>query len=854
MLGAARSGVRRVVYAASSSIYGSGPELPRRETQRPDPQSPYAASKLAAEYYLHSLGALHGVETVALRYFNIFGPGQDPASEYAAVVPRFIVAGLNGESPTIYGDGHQTRDFTYVDNVVAANLAAAVRPGISRLTCNVGCGGRFSLLDLLARVEEALGVDVTPTFGPARAGDVPHSQADISLAVERLGFDPAVGFDDGVRRTVNWFRERHDAARAGASEGAVKSAGVTEPGLEPNAATSGVVDPARPERVLGHVGGSTAILTVAALGGQVAALLREIFVASQIGPTASLDALLVALVMPVLVSGLLTSGIRAALVPAHAEIAATEDRPRLAASWGDHYLDDDRRGLDRDRDADAARTRNRTCRTRPSARSEGLGHLLSSASSPTRRPRHTQSVARGNLPDRRTLRTDRAGLADRPRRIARVRGVSVGSTGSIGGRDRDESRVGRGCRADGDRSGSDPGVPPLTLLAPREEIVGFLRHAGPLTAGSGLLQFNLLVDRAIASLLSVGAVSVLKFGQQLVTEPLASLSTAWTTSLYPSLVRSSVGGQERSLGALSALALRYTLAIFVPVSFGVAALAPLLVDVVYRRGAFDAVAASDTALVVAAFSPMLALTMILPILTGAHNARRNGTLLAVTAVSNAVLNLLLNVAFGRLFGVTGVALSTSITMAILLVFLAWRLARSEADFDRRAVIRVGWRVLLASAVPAVIVGTVAWNLLGSPLRPGKPGGLGVLATGGAVGYMGMALLLGIREPRTSWPAWSARSGRSERGGVDDPETGRPDGRIRVAYLNGSLGIGGSERQMVELARRLPRDTFAPEFVLLTDRGPLADLAESSGVPVRVLHWAQPGEPGACCESAMSRDM
>ena len=129
MLGAARAGVRRVVYASSSSIYGSTPELPRREIQRPDPQSPYAASKLAAEHYVHALGNLHGLETVALRYFNVFGPGQDPASEYAAVVPRFIVAGLNGESPHVHGDGQQTRDFTYIDNVVAANLLAATRAG-----------------------------------------------------------------------------------------------------------------------------------------------------------------------------------------------------------------------------------------------------------------------------------------------------------------------------------------------------------------------------------------------------------------------------------------------------------------------------------------------------------------------------------------------------------------------------------------------------------------------------------------------------------------------------------------------------------------------------------------------------
>jgi UDP-glucose 4-epimerase len=215
MLGAARAGVRRVVYAASSSVYGSTPELPRRETQRPDPQSPYAASKLAAEHYLHSLGSLHGIETVALRYFNVFGPGQDPASEYAAVVPRFIVAALNGKPPTIHGNGTQSRDFTYVDNVVAANLAAASRPGISGLTCNVGCGGRFSLLELLARIEAAVHVRLTPVFGPARQGDVPHSQADISLAVERLGYDPAIDFDEGVRRTVEWFRENRGAAIGG---------------------------------------------------------------------------------------------------------------------------------------------------------------------------------------------------------------------------------------------------------------------------------------------------------------------------------------------------------------------------------------------------------------------------------------------------------------------------------------------------------------------------------------------------------------------------------------------------------------------------------------------------------------
>ena len=220
MLGAARAGVQRVVFAASSSVYGVTPELPRRETQRPDPQSPYAASKIACEYYLHSLGALHGIDTVALRYFNIFGPGQDPKSEYAAVVPRFIVAALTGAKPVVNGDGTQSRDFTYIENVVEANLAAALRPDVAGLTCNIGCGGQFTLLDLLDRVRQAAGVELVPEFAPARAGDVPHSQADITLAGTRLGYRPYVDFDEGIRRTVEWYRTNGPAELAGGRHGA----------------------------------------------------------------------------------------------------------------------------------------------------------------------------------------------------------------------------------------------------------------------------------------------------------------------------------------------------------------------------------------------------------------------------------------------------------------------------------------------------------------------------------------------------------------------------------------------------------------------------------------------------------
>jgi UDP-glucose 4-epimerase len=206
MLACSAAGVRRVVAAGSSSVYGASPELPRRETQRPDPQSPYAVSKLATEHYVHTIGALRGIETVVLRYFNVFGPGQDPKSQYAAVVPLFVTAALSGSAPTVYGDGRQSRDFTFIDNVVSANLLAANAPGASGLTANVGCGGRFDLLQLLEAIGAAVGGMQPPVFAPPRAGDVRDSEADITLARSRLGYDVLVPFAEGVRRTVSWYR------------------------------------------------------------------------------------------------------------------------------------------------------------------------------------------------------------------------------------------------------------------------------------------------------------------------------------------------------------------------------------------------------------------------------------------------------------------------------------------------------------------------------------------------------------------------------------------------------------------------------------------------------------------------
>jgi UDP-glucose 4-epimerase len=212
MLAAARHGVRRVLYAGSSSVYGVPASLPCHESFRAAPTSPYGASKLAAEHYVHTLGQLRGVETVVLRYFNVFGPGQDPSSEYSAVIPKFVTAALNGTAPTINGNGEVSRDFTYVENVVRANLLAAEPGRPTGLTCNVACGSRYSLLELLDTIYEAVGSGVPPIFGPARPGDILHSLADISLARETLGYEVTVPFREGIARTVAWYRDQSDRA------------------------------------------------------------------------------------------------------------------------------------------------------------------------------------------------------------------------------------------------------------------------------------------------------------------------------------------------------------------------------------------------------------------------------------------------------------------------------------------------------------------------------------------------------------------------------------------------------------------------------------------------------------------
>ncbi len=204
-------GVGRFVYASSSSVYGDDPALPKVETQPQRPLSPYAASKGSFEQLARAWTASWGLHTLGLRFFNVFGPRQDPAGAYAAVVPRFTEAALNRERPLLHGDGSFSRDFTYVDNVVhAVRLSLNAPHEAAGSVLNIACGGRVSVLDLWRAIAREADFDAEPHFGPARTGDMPHSRADIGEARRLLGYEPVVPFDEGIRRTVTWFR----AARA----------------------------------------------------------------------------------------------------------------------------------------------------------------------------------------------------------------------------------------------------------------------------------------------------------------------------------------------------------------------------------------------------------------------------------------------------------------------------------------------------------------------------------------------------------------------------------------------------------------------------------------------------------------
>jgi len=205
LVAARDAGVERVVYASSSSVYGQNPDLPKHESMRPQPISPYAASKLAGETYAAAFYEVYGLETVSLRYFNVFGPHQDPASQYAAVIPIFVSQMLDGKPPMIFGDGEQSRDFSYVANVVHANLCAAQAEGAAGQVFNTACGQRSTLNQLVEYLNEILGTEVEPEYTSERAGDVKHSLADISAAQEVLGYTPQIDFREGLDLAAQWY-------------------------------------------------------------------------------------------------------------------------------------------------------------------------------------------------------------------------------------------------------------------------------------------------------------------------------------------------------------------------------------------------------------------------------------------------------------------------------------------------------------------------------------------------------------------------------------------------------------------------------------------------------------------------
>ena len=206
---ARQAGVKRLMNAASSAVYGDSPELPKRESMMPGPISPYAVQKLASEFYLTSYARIYGLETVSLRYFNIFGPRQDPSSQYSGVLARFISQMQAGQAPTIFGDGSTSRDFTYIDNVVHANLLAAHAPAhVSGRVFNVATGQRVTLLEAYEEVKRLTGFTGEVQFQPEREGDIRHSVADIASSRQELGYDVVASFSEGLKKTVAWYREQ----------------------------------------------------------------------------------------------------------------------------------------------------------------------------------------------------------------------------------------------------------------------------------------------------------------------------------------------------------------------------------------------------------------------------------------------------------------------------------------------------------------------------------------------------------------------------------------------------------------------------------------------------------------------
>lgn len=494
------------------------------------------------------------------------------------------------------------------------------------------------------------------------------------------------------------------------------------------------------------IGRSTAMLSVGVGIGQVFGLLRSLFVASAVGVSSEFDAILVAMVLPTVLAIFLTSSIRVALIPAYIDITHRSGRDAaqrflgallsysalgvvgtaaLVVLFPGPPIAVAGPGLSQD------------------ARQLALGYVpifapllaflamsnLVTAVCQIGRQFRPIAIASGLGPLASLLVT--LGFWDRLGIVAYAVGTTVGAGTTL-----------VILAAAAHRQGL---LPRPSLRFDRLELGRFARHVLPMTAGSAVLQLNPISDRAVATLLAAGAASALKYGQQIVSEPAAALSNSWATVVYPAVVEAGGPRSVTSMGSAMNAALRFTLAIFVPLMVATVAFAPLVVSVVYGRGAFDRDAVRTTSIVAAAFAPMLLLNMIQPVFIAAHNARRRGSLMAVTAISNAVMNLVLNLVLGSIFGVAGIALSSSLTLGFLLLFLAWRVPAAEG-FRAREAVSAGGRALAASLVPGIPIAAFVWFVARD--APAGPAIAILLAAAmaGAVGYVLSARLFGLPEP------------------------------------------------------------------------------------------------------------
>jgi putative peptidoglycan lipid II flippase len=507
---------------------------------------------------------------------------------------------------------------------------------------------------------------------------------------------------------------------------------------------------------LRRLGRSAGLLAIAGVLGQVISVTRELFIANQVGASSGLDAVLIAITPPLVVAGIISSGVRAALVPAYVDtetrlgtiaartflgalltwvaligLAATATLmlvPVLAVTIAGPGLDLASRAMAADYMRIAAplllvvtmtNVLSGVCQIHdqftPIAIALVVGPIAALGATVLLWP----ALQLGSLP------------------VALVAGetTSVLALVLVAG-----------------RAGM---LPRPRLSFATGDIGAFLRHVGPLAAGSAILQFNLLSDRAIATLIGAGSVSALRYGQQLVVQPLGALTMAWGTVLYPTIVRRALDRVE-DLGGSLERALRASIALATPAAVWMAGVAPLVVELVYRRGAFDSSDVSVTTAVVIGFAPMIALGVVQPVLIGAHNARRRATLLGAVAFANAALNIVLNIVFGVVLGVGGIALSSSLTLFILLAFLATRIY--EPGFDLGVVVKYAIRSLAAAALavtPTLAVVPLIPSGLGIALAPIVAGlGLSMAAL-----YPVVASRLGVTEPMLVMTAMWARASR-----------------------------------------------------------------------------------------------